>query len=240
MTAVPPACKLDERRFATASAQAEALADAVASQLREAVAQRGVASLAVSGGRSPIAFFEHLRVQPLPWEHVTVTLVDERCVAGSHADSNAHLVREHLLQDRAADATFIDWLEGVDAPESLTPSALVDEAKARLQGLPWPLDVAVLGMGEDGHTASWFPDSPGLAVALAASEPVTWVRPAQAPHLRLTLTLNALLACRQRHLSIAGQVKQQVFAAARQGVATDKPIHTLLARADSLDVWISD
>jgi hypothetical protein len=80
-----------------------------------------------------------------------------------------------------------------------------------------PLDVAVLGMGEDGHTASWFPDSPGLAVALAASEPVTWVRPAQAPHLRLTLTLNALLACRQRHLSIAGQVKQQVFAAARQG-----------------------
>lgn len=240
MTAVPPACAVYERRFATAPAQAEALADAVASQLREVVAQRGVASLAVSGGRSPIAFFEKLRVQPLPWQQVTVTLVDERCVPGSHADSNARLVREHLLQDRAADANYIDWLEGVEEPESLTPSALVDEAQARLQGLPWPLDIAVLGMGEDGHTASWFPDSPGLAVALAASAPLTWVRPAQAPHLRLTLTLNTMLACRQRHLSIAGQVKQQVFAAARQGVATDKPIHTLLARAASLQAWISD
>ncbi len=240
MAPVPPACLVDEHRFATAQAQAEALAVAVAGELRTAVSARGVASLAVSGGRSPIAFFEHLRVQPLPWKNVTVTLVDERCVAGSHADSNARLVREHLLRDRAADATFIDWLEGVDEPESLTPSALVDEAQARLQGLRWPLDVAVLGMGEDGHTASWFPGSEGLAVALAADTPLTWVRPAQAPHLRLTLTLNALLACRQRHLSIAGQVKQQVFAAARQGVATDKPIHTLLARAASLQAWISD
>ena len=240
MAAVLPACAVDEHRFATAQAQADALALAVAGQLREALAQRGAASLAVSGGRSPIAFFERLRVQPLPWKNVTVTLVDERCVPGVHADSNARLVREHLLQDRAADATFIDWLEGVDTLESLTPSALLDEAQARLQGLPWPLDVAVLGMGEDGHTASWFPDSPGLDVALSASTPLAWVRPVQAPHLRLTLTLNALLACRQRHLSIAGQVKQQVFAAARQGVATDKPIHTLLARAASLQAWISD
>lgn len=229
---------LQEHTCANTAAQARQLAEAVAAQLRHAIATRGRALLAVSGGKSPIALFEHLRQQPLDWPSVTVLLADERCVPHTHADSNTALVRQHLLQDGAAAATFVTFFDALDAIDTLAATA-----NQRLAALHWPLDVAVLGMGEDGHTASLFPAAPGLDTALHTTAHVAWVRPdaiGHAPHPRLTLTLPTLQAARQLHLSLAGPAKQAVYrqALARPDVAL--PVSLLLHRpAHPFSVWLA-
>lgn len=226
---------ITEHTHATPTAIVEHIADA----LRAAIAARGQASLAVSGGKSPIPMFEALRGQDLDWARVTVVLVDERIVPHDHADSNTALVREHLLHDAAAAARFVPFFETL--PALLDDSALdtlVAGGDARLADVPWPLDLVVLGMGEDGHTASLFPAAPGLAHALSAPGPLAWVRPATAPHARLTLTLPALQASRERLLSIAGAAKLAVYRQARLREDPALPVSLLLHQPSSpTSVW---
>ncbi len=185
-----------------------------------------------------MAFFTALRALDVPWSQVCITLVDERCVPSDHPDSNARLVREHLLHERAAAATFAAWLDGVD-PAAHTPESLAVHAQTVLAELPWPCDVTVLGMGEDGHTASWFPASDGLPQALDSLERVTWVRPSGAAHMRLTLTRFAVLASRHLHLAIAGEAKQRVYAQALASRSTALPVSLVLHDAHDLDVWMA-
>ena len=218
----------------------ERLAQHVADALQQALEQRSHALLAVSGGKSPIALFERLRQSPLNWSAVTVVLVDERCVPHTHPDSNTALVRQHLLQGPAAAATFVPFFE--DLPEGelsdAALTALAQAAQQRLAALPWPLDVGILGMGEDGHTASLFPHAPGLAQALSSPERVAWVRPSTAPHARLTLTLHALRSARELHLSIAGETKRAVLARAQAGIVADHPVsYVLQAGGAPVQVW---
>lgn len=229
---------LQEHTCANTAAQARQLAEAVAAQLHHAIATRGRALLAVSGGKSPIALFEHLRQQPLDWASVTVLLADERCVPHTHPDSNTALVRQHLLQDGAAAATFVTFFDTLDAIDTLAAAA-----NQRLASLHWPLDVAVLGMGEDGHTASLFPAAPGLDTALHTTAHVAWVRPdaiGHAPHPRLTLTLPTLQAARQLHLSLAGPAKQAVYRQALVQPDAALPVSLLLHRpAHPFSVWLA-
>ncbi len=217
------------------------LADTIAQSLHAAINQRGHAVLAVSGGKSPIALFEALRVLPLEWQRVTVLLVDERCVPHEHTDSNTALVRRHLLQDAAAAATFVPFFETL--PDTLDEPALirlVDAANRRLATQPWPMDMAVLGMGDDGHTASLFPGAPGLNQALYSSGPVAWVRPATAPHARLTLTLPALLATRELALAISGASKLAVFQQARLGADESLPVSLILNQHQTpVSIWMA-
>ena len=217
------------------------LALAIADELRTAIAARGQATLAVSGGRSPIALFEALRRQALDWSRVTVLLVDERCVAHDHADSNTALVRQHLLQDAASLARFVPLFDTV--PTDLNDAALQDlvaSANQRLSALSFPLDVVVLGMGEDGHTASLFAGAPGLAQALTTQDPVAWVRPATAPHARLTLSLSTLLAARHLHLPLAGEAKRRVYQQAAQAADPSLPISLLLNHPScTVQVWVA-
>lgn len=221
-----------------AVAQAAALADRVADDLRAALAARGRALLAVSGGRSPVALFAALRTQALDWAAVTVVLVDERVVPVDHPDSNTALVRRHLLADAAARATFVPFF---DTPGGADADALAAQADRRLATLAWPLDVVLLGMGEDGHTASLFPAAPGLDAALAADAPrVVGVRPAAAPHARLTLSLSVLRAARQAHLAIAGAAKQTVLAQACRQPDLARPVSLLLHDVPRPpDLWIA-
>ncbi len=217
-----------------------AIAAHVADALRTAIAARGQASLAVSGGKSPIAIFEALRDQELDWSQVSIVLVDERVVPRDHAASNTALVAQHLLQDRASQARFLPFfreLATVFNAEVL--DALVSDATERISPLPWPLDVAVLGMGEDAHTASLFPGAPGYARAIATDERLAWVVPDNAPHARLTLTLNALLASRELVLSISGDAKLAVYRRAADKADTALPISLILNQTQTpVSVWI--
>ena len=217
------------------------LADTIAQSLHLAINLRGHAVLAVSGGKSPIALFAALRVLPLEWKRVTVLLVDERCVPHDHADSNTALVRTHLLQGPAAAASFVPFFDTLPATlDDAALEALADQANTRLAAQPWPLDVAVLGMGEDGHTASLFPGAAGLAKALHGSGPVAWTRPLNAPHARLTLTLPALLATRELVLPLLGPAKLRVYQQARLSEDDELPISLVLHQHQTpVRVWLA-
>ena len=219
----------------------EQLAEQIGQALRSAIAARGHATLAVSGGKSPIALFEQLRRQAVDWSKVAVLLVDERCVPHGDANSNTALVRQHLLQGPAAAASFASLFDTV--PADLNDAALLDlvaGANQRLSAISFPLDVVVLGMGEDGHTASLFPAAPGLEHALTSEGPMAGVRPATAPHARLTLTLPVLLAARHLHLSLAGVVKRKVYEEAKRAANPALPISLLLNHpACTVQVWIA-
>ncbi|TNF56216.1 MAG: 6-phosphogluconolactonase [Burkholderiales bacterium] len=222
----------------------EAIAAHVADALRAAIAARGQASLAVSGGKSPIPLFEALREHDLDWTRVSIVLVDERVVPRGHEASNTALVARHLLQDQAAAARFLPFFrELTPAFNAEVLDALVDDATQRIAALPWPLDVAVLGMGEDGHTASLFADAPGYARAIATDDRLAWVVPEQAPvpapHARLTFTLHALLEARELVLTIAGSTKLAVYRQAAGKADPALPVSLVLNQTRTpVSVWI--
>jgi 6-phosphogluconolactonase len=218
-----------------------AIAAHVADALRAAIAARGLASLAVSGGKSPIPMFEALREQDLDWAKVTVVLVDERIVPRDHADSNTALVARHLLQGKAAAARFqLFFRELAPTFNAEVLDALVRDADERIAALPWPLDVAVLGMGEDAHTASLFPGAPGYARAIATDQRLAWVVPDTAPHARISFTLSALLAARELVLSIAGDNKLTVYRRAAQKADEALPISLVINQHQTpLSVWMT-
>ncbi|MCY1263671.1 6-phosphogluconolactonase [compost metagenome] len=197
--------------WADAAAQAAGLAGYVAEHLCAALAGREHALLVVSGGRSPVAFLEALSGQELDWARVCVSLADERWVPESHPDSNAGLVRRHLLRGAAAKARFIGLYQ---------PAASLDEAAQaadrHLHELPLPIDVLVLGMGDDGHTASLFPASPGLEQALdpQGGRRCLPMWAPSVPHQRLTLSRPLLASARVQLLAIQGQAKLATLRAA--------------------------
>lgn len=212
---------------ANAAASAQVLADAVAQNLRDVLAQQDRATLAVSGGKSPIAFFQALSQQDLDWARVNITLVDERIVPTAHADSNTGLVRQHLLQHRAAAATWLPVVDD-DADEgSLKNSAAAVEFA--LQHYTQP-DVLVLGMGGDGHTASIFPQAPQFADAVRPDypQPLLHTTPITAPYERISMTLAAIEATPHVYLAIAGADKRRVYEAAAQAQTAQYPISYVL------------
>ena len=192
---------------------ADALALNVAKQLSDAIDARGSATLVVSGGRSPVAFFQNLAKQKLDWSKVVVTLADERWVPVEHADSNAGLLKRYLLQGPAAKAQFLSLYS---ATANLELAA--EQADRLLAELP-PIDVLILGMGDDGHTASLFPNSPNLADALKA-DGTRRCYPMLAPtvpHQRLTMSRALLASAKTTVLSISGQSKLTTLSAAVAG-----------------------
>lgn len=206
---------------------AEALARSVADVLRTALAERGTASLALSGGNTPKAFMQALALQPLDWPRLAVTLVDERWVPESNARSNAALVKTSLLQGPAARARFIPLYRNTPQPEQA-----LAEIESALTTLAWPFDALVLGMGNDGHTASFFPGGDHLTAALDPSTTAV-VLPMRAPDAgepRITLTLPPILAARHLYLHIEGAGKRQVLAEALsgQGRGATYPIRNVL------------
>lgn len=189
--------------FKNPAVLAEGLAIKVAGQLNDAIQAQGTATLVVSGGRSPVAFFQSLIKQPLDWSKVVVSLADERWVPVEHADSNAGLLKKHLLQGPAAKARFVGLYNVAANLEDAAQQA--DRALAELP----PIDVLILGMGDDGHTASLFPNSPNLAEALNPDNPRRcWpMRAPTVPHQRLSMSRSLLASAKTKVLSISGQGK---------------------------------
>jgi 6-phosphogluconolactonase len=205
---------------------AEALAAGVAAVLAGAIATRGAATLAVSGGSTPKRFFERLAETEIDWGCVTVTLVDERWVPETDERSNAAMVRRHLLTGHAAKAQFLPFYLEAPAPEDVA-----DELRMRFLRLARPFDVTVLGMGADGHTASFFPGADHLdrAIDPDTDEPVALIRAPAAVEPRVTLTLPLIVDTRFLALHIEGDEKLAVYEAALQPGPVDKmPVRAVL------------
>lgn len=201
------------------------LAEAVAAALTVDLATQERALLVVSGGSTPLPFFECLAAKHLPWHRIDVTLADERWVAEDDKDSNARLVREHLLQGHAATAKFHSLTS--DDP---TPEQGARQVAERIDKLPWPASAVVLGMGADGHTASLFPDSGELELALSTEETTVAVRAASVPQPRLSLSADRLHRARRHMLHITGGDKRAVLARAMGGDdVRELPVRAFLA-----------
>jgi len=217
-------------RFTDPQALAMALAAQLAEQLRAAIRERGEALLAVSGGSTPKLLFERLSCESLDWSRVTVTLVDERWVPETDERSNAQLVKSLLLRHAASSARFVPLYQDTAA----TPESGLVALRTRLAELPATFDAVVLGMGGDGHTASFFPGGDRLAEALDLNGQAR-VLPMRAPGAgepRITFTLPALLQTRLLVLHIEGEAKRELLAKAEQGVgaAAEYPVRAVLTQ----------
>ncbi len=208
----------------------EALVTEISHQLDRAIQIRGGATLAVSGGRTPKKVFTLLSRAELDWTRITVTLVDERWVDPGDERSNERLVIQNLLVGRAAFAHFVPLYH---ADISVQEAAV--KASDAINGLHLPLDVVVLGMGVDGHTASYFSDADELSKATdpAVNARVLAINSAVAGEPRLTLTIPVLAASRFIALHIEGKDKRNTLELALQnGDANTYPVRHLLQRSD--------
>jgi 6-phosphogluconolactonase len=210
------------RTFENGAALAQSLAHDVAAWLGAAIAQKGASILAVSGGSTPKPFFEALSQQQVDWAKVTITLVDERCVPEDNPRSNARLLRDHLWRNAAASAQF--------APLYLNP----------MIGKLAPFDVVILGMGDDGHTASFFPGGNNLAktLDLKTQEAVLPMEAPGAGEPRLTFSLPRLLAAQHLCLHIQGADKMRVLEKALAGTdQLEMPVRAVLHAVKPLDIY---
>jgi 6-phosphogluconolactonase len=212
---------------------ATSLAERIANDLRAAIEARGEALIAVSGGSTPKRMFDQLSHETLDWSRVTVTLVDERWVPDTDERSNARMVEALLLRHNAADAEFVPLYV-----ETATPEAGIGEVRARVATMKLPFDVVVLGMGPDGHTASFFPGGDRLEEALDTAN-TAQVLPMRAPGAgepRITFTLPVLLKARTLYLHIEGSDKRVLLEQAEQP-DSPFPIASVLRNAQHLDVY---
>lgn len=212
----------NRRIFESCLALAGTMAQDVAGWLRAAIVAKASAVLAVSGGTTPKPFFTALSKQKLDWSKVTITLVDERQVPEDNPRSNARLVRDNLWCNEAAMAQFM--------PLYLNP----------LIGHIASFDVAILGMGNDGHTASFFPGGDNLAKAIdpTNSDAVIPVIAKGAGEPRLTFTLPRILAAPHLCLHIQGQDKMHVLDKALAGTdELEMPVRAVLHSAKPLDIY---
>lgn len=191
-------------------AQAAAVAEHIIAALQWAIDQRGGASLALSGGRGPELFLRQLEQAELAWDKVTITLVDERWVPVEHAESNAGLIRRCM-------PTVLQQAKWLPLYQGGGLQADADAAEKALESL-LPLDVVVLGMGGDGHTASLFPHMPGLADYLSPqAEQLCIGVPAEGERrARLSMTAAAIQSAGVKLLVITGEAKLETLAAALQ------------------------
>jgi 6-phosphogluconolactonase len=194
--------------FERKEALVEVLSKNITKNLQEAIEKRGSATLVVSGGSTPKPLFEKLRKIDIEWEKVTVGLCDERWVKSDHEDSNELFVKTYLLQEKAKKAKFIGlFLDGKSAQQAESECSTVVKEKIL------PIDVLILGMGSDAHTASLFPNHPKLEEGfdLENEKYCISIKPEFAPHMRMSLTCSAILSAKYLYLHFEGEKKLSIY-----------------------------
>ena len=214
--------------FDDAESMTAALADKIVARLADGVRRRDAASLVVSGGTTPGILFDALATLQAPWDRVFVTPTDERWVSPDDDRSNEKLVHSRLLRGQAAAAHFVPLMTRHASPAQA--EAEIDRA---VGAMPRPFDITLLGMGNDGHTASLFPGAKELAAALDLHAPalVRAITPANVATTgqRMSLSLRAVLASRLIVVLIRGDEKMTTYRRAMAGRdALEMPIRAVL------------
>lgn len=199
--------------FSNRNALDEQLANNIADILADAIKRTGKASIAVSGGSTPKGLFNILSQKDIAWENVTITLADERWVDITSDASNTRLVHENLMVNKAKKAHFFHIKQGEELNAEVL-SDLIFAADSKFL----PFDVLILGMGEDGHTASLFPCSDQIDSCFSMSTAsLLKVKPTTAPHDRITFSFKSLIASKNIFLHICGDNKKPVLDNALSG-----------------------
>jgi len=217
-----------------ADSLAKHLAIDVAELLTRLLSEKKRVSIAVSGGSTPKVFFQALSEKKLDWSRVDIILVDERWVPLSDPNSNEAIVRRYLLQNEASVASLTPIKNKAPSPE-----LGVSGCEKSLRELELPIDIVVLGMGEDGHTASLFPDMPNLTEALS-SDTLLYVvaRPESADFPRISLCARMLASASVVILHITGQSKRNTLAqACQQKNAMNMPIWSIIKQKEINVYW---
>lgn len=211
-------------RYETLEAQTKDLARVVAQELGDAIKKHRKATLAVPGGTTPGPFLTQLSLEDIDWSRVTVTLTDERWVPATSERSNFALLQDRLGRNKARKAQFFPIYR-----DAQTPEEVYEEIESALS--PYlPIDVCVVGMGEDMHTASLFPNAEGLDAALSEDNNCSLapIRIANSGEMRLTLTAFAFNQARFHHVLIKGENKIKALEQAEQTLSLrDAPIRLI-------------
>ena len=201
-----------------------AVANRIAGDVKNHLMRNGSAAIAVAGGTSPGPIFDDLCAAELDWGNVCIMASDERWVPEDSDRSNAKLIRERLLINRAAEARFLPfYMEGLEPDEAVAPLS----EKVRAEG---DLAVALLGMGADMHTASLFPGVAGLEAALASdAAEVAVMRPDSQPEARMSLSTRVLDSAMAKHLVIYGDEKREALNRALTLPPEEAPVSAILS-----------
>ena len=213
---------MHRQNFDNRESLAIALSLRVSQSLSKAMTLMGDAVLFVSGGNTPALFFEHLSKAEISWNKVTVTLVDERQVDETSPRSNARLVKQNLLCNNAASACFVPLFENTAVAAKLIP------------------DCVVLGMGEDGHTASFFPGGDKLTEVLDRNSTcaISTMTAPGAGEPRLTYSLPRLLQAKTICLHIEGASKINVLEKALAGQdQNEMPVRAVLGSSHAIEIF---
>lgn len=216
------------KKFENSAQLNEQFVAEITEKLADGIVNDGRASLLVSGGNTPKPLFSALTSTDLDWSKVDIALVDDRWVPLTDPASNETMVKEFLLQGNVAKANFVGMktthTEAFDA---------VEEVTSKLSTIKTPFDVVILGMGEDGHTASIFPCCEQLDDGLTTSKPILATQPTTAPHQRMTFSKSALLNSKQLYLHLVGGNKEQALnAVAAETDVRKAPISAFLNQTD--------
>lgn len=206
----------------------QSLASTVEVELNNAIKNRGLATFVIPGGTTPKPFFNIIRDSDIEWEKITIFPTDERWVSMENSRSNARLIQRELLTGRASKANFVTLYKKNKTLDQ-GASLLAENISNYL-----PIDVLVLGMGVDMHTASLFPGSPGLALAqsMNAAEvvPVTPLDNSLEP--RVTLSARVLEKAVNTHVLIIGLEKKNAVKEAEKREPASAPISQFLPNAN--------
>jgi 6-phosphogluconolactonase len=232
------------RTFADLDSLTRVAADEIVALAAAAIAERGRCHLALSGGSTPRRLFQHLAARPgdLPWDKVELWWGDERCVPPDHADSNYGAARALLIEPLRRFGLVDERVHRIhgELDPGASARAYEDELAGAL-GTPPVLDIALQGMGPDGHTASLFPDSPAL------DETRHWVvaNPVKSPlvpggaAMRITLTAPAINHARRVRFLAAGADKAESLAAVLEGPREPRRYPAQLIEGPDV-VWLVD
>jgi 6-phosphogluconolactonase len=213
---------MDFKEYADSEMMMIDLANVLASELRNALLSHDRVSLAVPGGTTPGPIFDSISAVDLHWDRVNVMLTDERWVPETSDRSNTKLLRERLLVGKAAAATYVPLY--ADAP---TPEEKLPELAANIAPM-LPINVMLLGMGADMHTASIFPKADQLDLALTGKDVLVAMRAPGAPEPRITLSADVLKGAMSRHIVIIGDEKRAALEKARHLTPNEAPIAAVL------------